>query len=123
MIKVYHKAIVCVAKTIEQLEKLEQLLNTRFGKEYVIEMAESSREVFDIVETLNGIGVQTSVIITDYQIKDMSGLELIHLILKRHQNIKMMLLADAMDIDFAEKLVNQNNVYSLVKKNLGIVNK
>lgn len=116
MIKVYHKAIICVAGTIFELEKLDVLLNKRFGREYVIEMAESSMEVMDIIETLKEIGVQTSVIISDYKIKDMSGIDLIHAVHRKYQGIKMMLLADEMDIDFAEKLVNQNSVYSLIKK-------
>jgi diguanylate cyclase (GGDEF)-like protein len=116
VIKVHHKAIICVAKNVDQLGELEQLLSEKFGREYVIEVAESSPEVMDIISTLVGINVDTSIIISDYQIKDMSGLELIHTIERKYNNIKMMLLADAMDIDFAQRLVNQNNVFSLIKK-------
>lgn len=116
MVSIYHKAIICVAELTETIEPLEQLLNMRFAREYVIEIAENSQEVLNIIQTLHGIGVTTSVVVTDEKIDDMHGLELADKILMKYPNIKVMLLTESMDIDYAQKLVNQNKIYGLIKK-------
>ena len=116
MINVHHKAILCVGKSIDQILSLEKLLSINFGQEYVIEMAENSNEAMDIIRTLSDINIDTSVLITDYMVGDMNGLELIHTIKRKHQSIKMILMANKMDIDFAQKIINHSDVYNIIKK-------
>lgn len=115
MISLQSKAIICVAKNTSQLQYIEQLLSNQFGDDYVIEIATSSLEVINYIAGLEDINVKTAVLITDYQILDMTGLELMHLVERKYSDIKMMLLADDADLDFAQKIVNQNRVYSLAK--------
>lgn len=111
----HQKAMICVSENIQRLKKIESLLCDNFGRTYVIEIAESSMEVLDIIATLKEIGVQTSVLLTDDRITDMTGLELIYRVNKKDCNIKCMLMTQEADIDFAQRLVNQNNVYALIK--------
>lgn len=115
MITLQHKAIICVSENIQRLKAIEALLGDNFGQSYVIEIAESSMEVLDIIATLAEIGIQTSVLLSDYRISDMTGLELLYRINRRDNNIKCMLMTEEADIDFAQKLVNLNNVYALIK--------
>ncbi len=115
MITLNHSAIICVSQNMQRLKNIKQLLDDNFGKSYVIEIAESSVEVMDIITTLEDLGVQTSVLLSDDRISDMTGLELIHRVRKRNSNIKSLLMTEDADIDFAQKLVNQNNVYALIK--------
>ncbi|MDF1617702.1 EAL domain-containing protein [Petrocella sp. FN5] len=116
MINVHHRAILCVGKSINQLLSLEKLLSLNFGQEYVIEMAENSSEAMDIIGTLFDINIETSVLITDYMVGDMNGLELIHTVKRKHQGIKMILMANKMDIDFAQRIINHSDVYNIIKK-------
>ena len=116
MINVHHKAILCVGKSINQLLSLEKVLSLNFGQDYVIEMAENSNEAMDIIKTLSDINIETSVLITDYMVGDMNGLDLIHIVKRKYQGIKMILMANKMDIDFAQKIINHSVVYNIVKK-------
>lgn len=108
-------AIICVSKNIQRLKSIKQLLGDNFGKSYVIEIAESSVEALDIIVTLEDLGVQTSVLLSDDRISDMTGIEFIHRVNKRNNNTKSLLMTEDVDIDFAEKLVNQNSVYAIIK--------
>lgn len=116
MINVQNKAIICVARDMDLLEPLLLLINERFGQAYVIELAESSFEVLDIIATLQGIGVKTALVITDQEVLDMSGLALIHLLESKYEAIKFMLLAEEVDVTEASYIINESKVTSLIKK-------
>lgn len=116
MISVFKGAIICVASSIGQLSRLEGLLAERFSKEYVIEVAESSMEVMNIIATLQGIGVETGVVIATSRIQDMSGLDLISSVERKYPGIKMMMTVDGLDMDTAERVVNDNELFCLVRE-------
>lgn len=113
---VYYKAIICVASSIGRLNRLEILLNDKFAKDYVVEVADSAIEVIDIISTLLDIGIETAVIITDMLVEDMSGLELIQMLHKKYPMIQMMLVTNEVNSDITEHAVNQENLFCLVKE-------
>ncbi len=115
MIALRHQAIICVSANLTRLKTIERLLVDSFGKQYVIEIAESSMEVLDIMATLNDIGIEISLLVIDNQISDMRGLELTHLVNQRNERIKTMLMTEEADLHFAQQVVNVNDVYALVK--------
>ena len=116
MISLYHKAIICVTSDVVRLKKMEKLLSDYFGKQYVIEVAENSMEVMDIIASLRDIGVETGVLITDDSIGDMTGIALAEIVDRRYPEIKTMLMTRTADIELAQKLLDMNSLYALVKR-------
>lgn len=115
MISLDHHAIICTASNLTKLKIIEELLGGYFGKQYVIEISEDSLEVMALIDSLHDVGVETSLVITDDVIRDMDGYDLSRLLGKRYPQIKVMLMTSRADIDYAQKIVNNNCIYALAK--------
>lgn len=71
------KAILCVDDDTLILESLKAELNQSFGKEFIIEIAESGEEALEVLGLLSDSKVDTLVIISDWLMPRMKGDELL----------------------------------------------
>lgn len=126
------KAILCVDDEEFILKTLSQDLNKHFGEDFMIELAQSADDAFEILDELEEDEVDLLVIISDWMMPGLKGDEfLIQVHQKFPKIIKIMLTgqADAHAIDNAKKNTNLSKVFdkpwdskelvSLIKKELG----
>lgn len=110
------KAIICVDDDPFIVNQLEESFNRSLGDEFVIEVAESANELLDIIRSLEDINIDTAVIVSDYLMPKINGLELIEIINKKYPFIKIVLLTGNMNLETLENVINNINIYKFIKK-------
>lgn len=109
-------AIICANKDLSELELLEAMLIENFGAEYVIEIAESTMEAMDILETLLGIGVETAVLLTSEILLDTSGIELVTRVSKKYPMTKSLLLTGDINTDEFLIAYNKSRIHQIIHR-------
>ncbi|NDL67229.1 diguanylate cyclase [Anaerotalea alkaliphila] len=110
------KAIICVDDDPYIVNQLEESFNNHLGDEYIIEVAESANELLDIIRSLEEIKIETAVIVSDYLMPRINGVELIDIINKKYPFIKIILLTGNMNMETLENAINSINIYRFIKK-------
>ncbi|MDY6783249.1 MAG: response regulator [Cyanobacteriota bacterium] len=109
-------AILCVDDEIVILESLKEQLKRNFGKKYYIEIASSGAEALEVFEELEADGIEVPLIVSDAQMPDMRGDELLVRVHQRSPQTLKVLLTGRANTDVVGNAVNQANLYRYITK-------
>lgn len=109
-------AIICVDDERVVLNGLQAQLTRDFGKEYVIEMAESAEEALELIEELQAEGRDVPVLISDQLMPGMKGHELLIEVHRSSPETFKILLTGQSDISAISEAVNSANLYRYIAK-------
>jgi signal transduction histidine kinase len=109
-------AILCVDDEIVVLESLKEQLKRHFGKKYYIEIASSGAEALEILAELQVEDIEIPLIISDANMPDMKGDELLSQIHKHSPRTLKILLTGQASADVVGNAVNQANLYRYITK-------
>ena len=124
------KAILCVDDEPIILESLKIELGQSFGKDFIIEVAESGEEALEVLDFLAERNIHTLVIVSDWLMPDMKGDELltrVHLKYPKMGKIMLSGQADPQAISrvqteaqaaFVSKPWEKQNLSNLIGKHL-----
>ena len=90
-------AILCVDDEEIVLRALSQDLNRHFKDDYLIELAQSAEDAFEILDELKSDGVRILVIVSDWLMPGMKGDEFLIEAHKRFPKVIKMLLTGQAD--------------------------
>ncbi len=109
-------AIVCVDDERTVLVSLKEQLRRRFGKEYLVETADSGVSALEVLEELLEQGTEVPVIISDHIMPGIKGDELLERVEARSpETIKIMLTGQA-SADAVGHAVNRANLFRYLAK-------
>lgn len=100
------------------LESLAEDLLRNFGQDYQIEAAESGEEALEVVEELQGEGIEIAVVISDQVMPGLKGDELLSQIHLQYPNILKIMLTGQASVDAVGKAVNSANLYRYIASTL-----
>jgi signal transduction histidine kinase len=109
-------AILCVDDENVVLESLKEQLKRSFGKEYCIEIAESSEDALTILEDLQKDEIEVALVITDQIMPGLKGDELLIQIHARHPKTLKVLLTGQASAEAIGRSVNFANLYRYIAK-------
>lgn len=109
-------AIVCVDDDWDVLKSLGEQLKRNFGRQYVVELAQSGDEAISICQELSNENTHIALIISDQNMVGMGGDELL-IQLHRHypKSLKIMLTGEA-DADAVGNVINHGALYRYLSK-------
>jgi len=125
------KAILCVDDELIILESLKAELAQSFGKEFIIEIAESGTEALEALEFLEKQEIKTLIIISDWLMPEMKGDELLSIVHKKFPNMVKIMLSGQADpkavsrmesgagVTFMAKPWKKQDLAALISKHLG----
>jgi response regulator RpfG family c-di-GMP phosphodiesterase len=109
-------AILCVDDEEIVLRALSQDLNRHFKDDYLIELAQSAEDAFEILDELKSDGVQILVIVSDWLMPGMKGDEFLIKAHKRFPKVIKMLLTGQADKEAIKNAqLNANLKYTFSK--------
>ena len=110
------RVILCVDDEKIILDSLESELSSKLSSNYIIEIAESGEEAFEIIEDIIEDELDLALVISDYIMPNMKGDELL---IKLHKilpdTIKIMLTGQA-DANAIGNVINQAKLYQYISK-------
>ncbi|HBL13043.1 MAG TPA: diguanylate cyclase, partial [Cyanobacteria bacterium UBA11162] len=109
-------AILLVDDEPMVLESLAEDLLRNFGQDYQIEAAESGEEALEVVEELQGEGIEIAVVISDQVMPGLKGDELLSQIHLQYPNILKIMLTGQAGVDAVGNAVNSANLYRYIAK-------
>ena len=109
-------AILCIDDENMVLESLKEQLKRPFGKDYYIEVAQSSEDALDILEELQLEEVEVALIISDQIMPGMKGDELLIQVHSRYPKILKVLLTGQASAEAVGNAVNYANLYRYIAK-------
>ncbi|MBW4661478.1 MAG: response regulator [Drouetiella hepatica Uher 2000/2452] len=109
-------AILCIDDENIVLESLKEQLKRPFGKNYYIEVAQSSEDALDILEELQLEEVEVALIISDQIMPGMKGDELLIQVHSRFPQILKVLLTGQASAEAVGNAVNHANLYRYIAK-------
>lgn len=109
-------AILLVDDEPVVLEGLAEELLRHFGQDYQIEAAESGEEALEVVEELQGEGIEIAVVISDQVMPGLKGDELLSQIHLQYPNILKIMLTGQAGADAVGNAVNSANLYRYIAK-------
>jgi len=109
-------AILLVDDEPMVLESLAEDLLRNFGQDYQIEAAESGEEALEVVEELQGEGIEIAVVISDQVMPGLKGDELLSQIHLQYPNILKIMLTGQAGVDAVGNAVNSANLYRYLAK-------
>ncbi len=109
-------AILLVDDEPMVLESLAEDLLRNFGQDYQIEAAESGEEALEVVEELQGEGIEIAVVISDQVMPGLKGDELLSQIHLHYPNILKIMLTGQAGVDAVGNAVNSANLYRYIAK-------
>lgn len=109
-------AILLVDDEPVVLEGLAEELLRNFGQDYQIEAAESGEEALEVVEELQGEGIEIAVVISDQVMPGLKGDELLSQIHLQYPNILKIMLTGQASADAVGNAVNSANLYRYIAK-------
>jgi diguanylate cyclase (GGDEF)-like protein/PAS domain S-box-containing protein len=110
------KAILCVDDEQIVLTSLKTQLNTFFGNDYDIELAQSAEDALEIIEELKKDKVEIELIISDFLMPGMKGDEFLIKAQKILPKTKKMLLTGQANIDGVVNIINNGALYRYIQK-------
>lgn len=109
-------AILCVDDEEIVLRALSQDLNRHFKDDYLIELAQSAEDAFEILDELKSDGVRILVIVSDWLMPGMKGDEFLIKAHKRFPKVIKMLLTGQADKEAIKNAqLNANLKYTFSK--------
>lgn len=109
-------AILCVDDEEIILRALSQDLNRHFKDDYLIELAQSAEDAFEILDELKSDGVRILVIVSDWLMPGMKGDEFLIKAHKRFPKVIKMLLTGQADKEAIKNAqLNANLKYTFSK--------
>lgn len=109
-------AILCIDDENIVLESLKEQLKRPFGKNYYIEVAQSSEDALDILEELQQEEVEVALVISDQIMPGMKGDELLIKVHSRFPQILKVLLTGQASAEAVGNAVNHANLYRYIAK-------
>lgn len=109
-------AILCVDDEEVVLESLKEQLKRPFGKDYYIEVAESSEDALAILEELQEDQVEVALVISDQIMPGMKGDELLIQIHTQYPRTLKILLTGQASTEAIGNAVNRANLYRYITK-------
>jgi CheY-like chemotaxis protein len=110
------RVILCVDDEKIILDSLESELSQKLPSNYIIELAESGEEAFEIIEELIEDGLDIALVVSDYIMPGMKGDEVL---IKAHEIVpdalKIMLTGQA-DANAVGNVINKAKLYQYVSK-------
>ncbi|MEA1917845.1 MAG: diguanylate cyclase [Campylobacterota bacterium] len=110
------RAILCVDDEQIVLSALKSQLNTFFGDEIDIELAQSGEDGLEIIEELLEDDITIELIISDFLMPSMKGDEFLIKAHKLVPHTKKMLLTGQANLDGVAKIVNSGALYRYISK-------
>ena len=110
------KAILCVDDEQIVLTSLKTQLNTFFGNDYDIELAQSAEDALEIMEELQNDGIDLELIVSDFLMPGMKGDEFLIKAQRLHPKSKKMLLTGQANLDGITNILNQGALYRYISK-------
>ncbi|PUE63372.1 response regulator [Arcobacter caeni] len=109
-------AILCVDDEEIVLRALSQDLNRHFKDDYLIELAQSAEDAFEILDELKSDGIRILVIVSDWLMPGMKGDEFLIKAHKRFPKVIKMLLTGQADKEAIKNAqLNANLKYTFSK--------
>ena len=109
-------AILCVDDEEIVLRALSQDLNRHFKNSYLIELAQSAKDAFEILDELSLESIEVLVIVSDWLMPEMKGDEFLIEAHKRFPKVIKMLLTGQADNDAIKNAqINANLKYTFSK--------
>ena len=108
--------IICIDDEKIVLDSLKEQLNSKFGYDYNIETAESSREALGIFQELLQRKEEVPLIITDYIMPGMRGDELLKWVREIDPKVVSVLLTGQATVEGVANAVNNGGVFRYIAK-------
>jgi DNA-binding LytR/AlgR family response regulator len=109
-------SIICVDDEKIVLDSLKEQLNSKFGYDYTIETAESSREALRVFQDLLQRNQEVPLIIADYIMPGMKGDELLKWVREMEPKVVSVLLTGQATIEGVANAVNYGGVFRYIAK-------
>ncbi len=109
-------SIICIDDEKMVLDSLKEQLNSKFGCEYNIETAESSREALRLFQDLLQKNEEVPLIIADYVMPGMKGDELLKWVREMDPKVVSVLLTGQATIEGVANAVNYGGVFRYIAK-------
>jgi len=110
------KAILCVDDEQIILTSLKAQLNTFFGDEYDIELAQSAEDALEIIAELKNDGIELELIVSDFLMPGMKGDEFLIKTQNLLPNTKRMLLTGQANLEGVTNVINKGALYRYISK-------
>jgi len=110
------QAIICIDDEVIVLDALTEQLQSEFGGQYTIEVAENGNEAIEIVEEYLQNSVEIPVVIADFIMPGMKGDDLLERIFKMRPETKNILLTGQASLQGVSNAVNKANLYRYISK-------
>ncbi|MEM7031516.1 MAG: response regulator [Chloroflexota bacterium] len=110
------KAIICVDDEKPVLESLKEQLMGHFGTHYMIELAESSDEAWELIEELVEDQIDILIIVSDWLMPGMKGDEFLIKVHQHFPHIHTVLLTGQADEEAIERARQEANLYRYIAK-------
>ncbi len=108
--------LLCVDDEAVVLHSLRDQLRSVFGKQHVIEIAESAEEGLEILDELSGDGYVPLVIISDWLMPGMKGDEFLIEAHRRFPYVIKMMLSGQADEEAVERAKNLADLHEFIAK-------
>lgn len=109
-------AILCVDDERTVLQSLQATLGREFGRDYMIEIAQSGEEALDLIRELQEDQVEVPVLITDQIMPGMKGSDLLFNVKQQTPETLSILLTGQSGADEVGDAVNRGNLYRFIPK-------
>ena len=108
--------ILCVDDDASVLSALRTLLTKQGYRDRVVEIADNGEDALEIINELEGEGVELSVVIADYIMPGMKGDELLVRIHERYPDVVTIMLTGQSDLQGVKRAINEANLYRFLEK-------
>ncbi len=109
-------AILCVDDEPSILKALKEQLKRRFGKRYVYEVAQSSKEAWEVINELALDDIKLLVIVSDWLMPDVRGDEFLAQVHQRFPSVVTVMLTGQADEDAIARAKQEANLYACLHK-------
>jgi len=110
------QAIICIDDEVIVLDALTEQLQSEFGEQYTIEVAENGDEAIEIVEEYLQNSIEIPVVIADFIMPGMKGDGLLERIFKIRPETRNILLTGQASLQGVSNAVNKANLYRYISK-------
>ena len=109
-------AIICVDDESVVLQGLSSQLGRHFGKDYLIELAQSGEEALEVIQDLTGENYDIPVMVTDQIMPGLKGSELLKVVREISPSTLSILLTGQAGVDDIGEALNHGNLYRYMAK-------
>lgn len=108
--------LLCVDDELIVLNALRDQLRKAYGKQHLIEIAESAEEGLEILDELSGQGLVPLVVISDFQMPGMKGDEFLIQARRRFPYVVTVMLSGQVSDAAVDRMRQQGCLHSLLGK-------